>query len=381
VRGAYGVFFEQIGADIIQNTGQPFRYTFTYQTPFSLSDPLRGQAPIPVSVNLKDPQFTGLQQIFYPDPGLRTPYVQHVNLNVQREVVRDLVVQVGYVGKIGRKLIMGYASNPALFAPGATLGNLDSRRIDRSFGSNTLASTRANSSYNALQVEVNKRFSHSFSVQGAYTFSRALDMASANSIGAAVPYVFDLRTQWGPADFQSKHIASFSWIWDLPRLESWHVVARGVAGGWQVNGLVTARSGRPLNMLTGADIALSGTTNQRPNVIGEHRLPDNRSRGDQILAWFNPAAFAQPAAGSYGYVGRNALLGPGAGAANLGLFKNFALPGREGLRLQFRSEFFNVTNAVRLGSPNTTVNAGSRLGRITSASGARVIQFALKMLF
>ena len=145
--------------------------------------------------------------------------------------------------------------------------------------------------------------------------------------------------------------------------------------------MVTARSGRPLNMLTGADTALSGTNNQRPNVIGVHSLPDDRSRGDKILAWFNRAAFANPAAGAYGNVGRNALIGPGATSTNLGLFKNFAIPGREGLRLQFRSEFFNVMNGVNLGSPNTSVNAGARLGLITSASGSRVIQFALKVLF
>jgi hypothetical protein len=296
-------------------------------------------------------------------------------------VVRDLVVQIGYVGKIGRKLLMGHASNPAVFAPGATLGNLDQRRILRGFGANTVAGTEANSSYNALQVEVNKRFSHGFSVQGAYTFSRALDMASANSIGAAVPYVFDLHTQWGLTDFHSKHIASFSWIWDLPRLQSVNGLIRGVAGGWQVNGLVTARSGRPLNMLTGADTALSGTNNQRPNVIGEHRLSSDRSRGEKIQAWFNRAAFAHPQPGAYGNVGRNALLGPGSTSTNLGLFKNFALPWREGLRLQFRSEFFNVMNGVNLGSPNTSVNAGARLGLITSASGSRVIQFALKALF
>jgi hypothetical protein len=276
---------------------------------------------------------------------------------------------------------MGHASNPAVFAPGATLGNLDQRRILRGFGANTVAGTEANSSYNALQVEVNKRFSRGFSVQGAYTFSRALDMASGNSLGGAVPYVFNLHSQWGPADFQSKHIASLSWIWDLPKLQSWNGVLRGIAGGWQANGLVTARSGRPLNMLTGPDIALSGTTNQRPDVIGEHRLPDDRSRGDKILAWFDRNAFAQPRTGAYGNVGRNALLGPGSTATNLGVFKNFALPWREGLRLQFRSEFFNVMNGVNLGSPNTTVNAGVRVGRITSASGSRVIQFALKALF
>ena len=85
VRGAYGIFYETMNSDIIQNTGQPYRYTFTINQPTSLADPLRGQPAIPLVLNLKNPVFTGLQQLFYPEPGLRTPYVQNFNLNVQRE--------------------------------------------------------------------------------------------------------------------------------------------------------------------------------------------------------------------------------------------------------------------------------------------------------
>ncbi len=80
-------------------------------------------------------------------------------------------------------------------------------------------------------------------------------------------------------------------------------------------------------------------------------------------------------------MGRNALLGPASASANAGIFKQFSLPGREGLRLQFRSEFFNVFNSVNLGNPNNSVGAGANMGRITSADDARVIQFALKLLF
>ena len=99
------------------------------------------------------------------------------------------------------------------------------------------------------------------------------------------------------------------------------------------------------------------------------------------MAWFNNAAFAQPAKGTYGNVGRNALLGPGSQNANLALFKTFDVPGHERLRLQFRSEFFSVLNTPNFGDPNVQVSAGARMGRITSAGGARVIQFALKAMF
>jgi hypothetical protein len=152
-----------------------------------------------------------------------------------------------------------------------------------------------------------------------------------------------------------------------------------VAGGWEVNGLVSLRSGTPINVLTGADNAFSGTNNQRPNVIGNPALPDGRSEGAEILAWFDRTAFAAPAPGTYGNAGRNALMGPSSANTNLAVFKNFRLPWREGMQLQFRSEFFNLFNNVNLSNPNGTL--GTNMGRITSAADARVIQFALKLRF
>ncbi|MBI3695756.1 MAG: TonB-dependent receptor [Acidobacteria bacterium] len=381
IRGAYGIFYEAINANIVENDGQPFRYAFTFSAPFSLADPLRGQPPIPLTVNVKNPVFVGQQQITFPDPTLRSPYVQHATLNVQHEVVKDLLVQVGYVGKVSRKLWIGVAGNPAIFGPGATLSNLDQRRIYPSFGDNQKKSTQGNASYSALQIEVNKRFSRGFSMQGAYTWSRSIDLASGIAEGSGVPNVFNLRAQKGLSDFQAKHIASFSWIWDLPRLTSSPLLLRNAAGGWQVNGLVTMRSGTPLNIVLGSDVALTGTPNQRPNVTGNPVLSRDRPRQDQILSWFDRTVFARPATGAFGNVGRNPLIGPPAANTNLGLFKNFSLPGREGLRLQFRSEFFNVFNSVNLGSPNNQLAAGDRMGRITSADSPRQIQFALKVLF
>jgi outer membrane receptor protein involved in Fe transport len=381
VRGAYGIFYETINADIIQNTSQPFNYTFTIQAPFSLTDPLRGQAQPPLFVNFKNPAFVGTQQIFYADPGLRTPYVQQFNLNVQHQVVKDFTVQVGYVGKLGRKLLMGYSPNPAIYTPTATAGNVDQRRLLQPYGNNSEISSRANSNYNGLQVQLNKRFSRGFSMQGAYTFSRSLDIASGFSLGAVVPNVFNLRTQYSLSDFQAKHIGSFSWLWELPRVQRNNALVRGVINGWQLNGLVSARTGLPLNILLGSDRALSGTPSQRPDVIKNPVLSTDRPRGDRILQWFDRAAFALPGIGTYGNTGRNALIGPNSVNTNLALYKNFRLPLRDGMHLQFRSEFFNALNAVNLNNPNSTLSAGANMGRITGAADARVIQFALKLVF
>ncbi|HEU0141230.1 MAG TPA: carboxypeptidase regulatory-like domain-containing protein, partial [Bryobacteraceae bacterium] len=367
LRGGYGLFYETLNADMIQNTMQPYRYSFTINQPYSLSDPLRGQPEIPLTVNLLNPVFTGTPEVFYPDPSLVSPYVQHFNLALQRQVSGDLAVQVAYVGKVGRKLLMGLSDNPAIYGPGATLANINQRRILSGFGNNSIISSRANSSYNALQVEVTKRYGRGFSLQGAYAFSRSLDMASGIALGAAVPNVFDLSTQWGLSDFHAKHVASLSWIWDVPVTGSSSAFVKTVADGWQVNGLITAKSGSPIDARTGADNALSGTPNQRPDVNGDPTLTGDRPKADRINAWFDRTVFGTPMTGTFGNAGRNVLIGPGDFGANVGLFKNFAVPGRERMRVQFRSEFFNLLNWVNLGNPNATLTSGTRMGRITSA--------------
>jgi hypothetical protein len=230
-------------------------------------------------------------------------------------------------------------------------------------------------------MEVKRRMSNGFSVQGAYTLARSIDLFSGVSEGASVPNVFQLASERGLSDFQAKHVLSASWIWDLPRLSAAPSVVRQVAGGWQLNGLYTARSGLPVNSTLGTDVALSGTPSQRPNVSGDPTLSSDRPRASQIQAWFNRTVFSAPPAGTYGDTGRNALLGPPSRAANLGLFKHFAIPGREGMGLEFRSEFFNAFNKVNLSNPNASLSAGAQMGRITSSGSARIIQFALKLRY
>jgi outer membrane receptor protein involved in Fe transport len=380
VRGGFGIFYDLIPADIIQNFSQPFRNQFTFNAPYSLSDPLRGQPPLPLVTNLTNPSFFGLPSFVFPDPGLRTPYIEQVNLSVEREIVRGTVVEVAYVGKFGHKLLYGNETNPAIYSPGETLATENNYRIIPGWGGLADMGTVANSSYNGLQAQGTKRFSHHFSVQGAYTFSKAIDQTSSTSPESAqAPNPFNLRAERGLATFNAAHIASLSWIVDLPLLNGNSATLRLVAGGWQWNGLFSTRTGEPLNATISSDVALSGTGSQRPNVVGDMNLSSDRSLSAKIAQWFNPAAFATPATGTFGNAGRDIVIAPGTATANVALFKSFPVPLREGMKIQFRSEFFNVLNRVNLGNPNTTV--GSSMGRITSAGSARVLQFALKLLF
>ncbi|MGA2268000.1 MAG: carboxypeptidase regulatory-like domain-containing protein [Bryobacteraceae bacterium] len=381
VRGGFGFFYDLIPADLIQNFTQPFRNQFTYNTPYSLSDPLRGQGPLPLTTNVSNPTFFGVPTATFPDPGLRTPYVEQANLSVQREIVRGTVVEVAYVGKFGHKLLYGNEYNPAVYAKGETLATENNYRIYQGWGDIAVMQTSVNSNYHGLQAQGTKRFSHHFSVQGAYTFSKAIDQTSSTSPEsplAANP--FNLAAERGLATFNAKHIMSLSWIVDLPTWNGKPLALRLVAGGWQWNGLFSARTGLSLNETVGStDVALVGTGNQRPNVVGDMSVSSDRDLTSKIAQWFNPAAFATPATGAFGNAGRDLITAPGTATANVALFKSFPVPLREGMKIQFRSEFFNVLNRVNLGNPNTTV--GSSMGRITSAGSARVLQFALKLLF
>jgi outer membrane receptor protein involved in Fe transport len=380
LRGGAGLFYDQIPADIIQNTMQPFRYTFNYNTPYSLSDPLRGQAPLPLTTNVTNPTFVGLPTMVFPDPNLKTPYVEQFNLSVQREIFHDTTVEIAYVGKFGRHLLYATETNPAVYAPGETPSTIDKYRIIPGWGSLAAMQTSASSSYHALQVQGTKRLSHHVSVMGAYTFSKAIDLTSSTSPESPLaPNPFDLAAERGLATFNAKHIASLSWIVDLPSFETRPPVVRGVLGGWEWNGLFTARTGTPVNVTTGTDNALSGTPNQRPNIVGDWQLSDNRPRSALIAQWFNPAAFVAPATGTFGNAGRDIVIGPGSTTTNLALVKNIPVPLWHDGRVQLRSEFFNVFNRVNLSNPSASL--GSSMGRITSAGSARVIQFAVKVLY
>lgn len=387
IRGAFGMFYDATNAQIIQNTGQPFRYTWDISAPYSTTDPLYGQPAIPTVVNLKNPTFVGTQDIIYPDPTTTTPYVMQYNLNVQREVVKDLLIEVGYFGKQSRHLWMGLSPNPAAFtcltgcANPATIANENSRAVIQpgfSVG-NLLNATEGSARYNALEVQVTKRYSHRFSLQGAYTYASSLDDASTLYLSSAAPQPYNLKTQWGPSDFFQRHVASISWIWDLPGTANSNPALRQVVNGWEASGLFAVHSGEPINVKTGVDDALSGTPQQRPDEVGNPDL-SGQSRSQRVAGWYNWQAYGFPTTGTYGNVGRNSLIGPGAATTSFGMFKTFPLRG-EGLRLQFRTEFFNLFNRANYFSPSGNLSAGSSMFAITSADSAREIQFALKLLF
>ena len=149
-------------------------------------------------------------------------------------------------------------------------------------------------------------------------------------------------------------------------------------GGWETNGIVILESGPPFSVLSGRDNSQSGVNRDRADLVGEPTLDPGRARAALIAEYFNKAAFANNAVGTFGNSGRNILRGPGFASVDFGLLKNVALGG--GHRVQFRTEVFNLFNRVNLGNPVNSVSAPN-FAQIISAGSPRVIQLALKYAF
>jgi hypothetical protein len=245
-------------------------------------------------------------------------------------------------------------------------------------GQTTLVEPVGNSTYNAFQWTVEKRFSKGFTVLANYQFSRSIDDTSANKGTGQVrtnpnSQAFDK----GLSDFHRQHTFTFSGLWELPiRFEN--KLAHSLIGGWSLNSILTLYAGQPITIGSGVDNARTGTGGQRADLTGDAILGTGRSRNDQINEWLRRAAFAPNALGTFGNHGRNIFMGPGLANIDMGLGKQFRIT--EGAAATFRFEAFNALNRVNLGNPTTAQNNGNFM-RITSAGDPRILQLALRLTF
>lgn len=320
---------------------------------------------------------------------LRTAYMQHWNLNVQRQLGTNGVLEVAYVGSKGTKLLTARDINQP--QPGVLPQGLPFvPRPDPRFDDIDLLESRANSNYHSLQARFQQRLSRGLSTLVSYTWSKSIDDASNFFSSAGDPNFpqnsYNLRGERGRSNFDVRHRLSASYSYDLPFGKGRKYLANDgwistVLSGWQSFGIVTLQSGRPFTVALLSDIDNSGTgrsilgfgANDRPNVTGDPRL-DQRSPE----RWFNTAAFAFSRPGTFGNVGRNTLDGPGYQNVNVSLLKNTNLSER--FNLQLRAEFFNLFNHPNFNLPDNFLGSPT-FGRINSARDPRHVQFGVKLLF
>ena len=368
--------------------GQPFFADVTaFGTP-NLIDPwstVPGGSPFPYKYDPAKPLFSLPLTASWISGNLATPFVQQYNFTIQQQLMKDLSLQVAYVGNTSRKLFSQRDANAPIFTPGrSTAANVNDRRpyLPGVFGQISDIQTAANGHYDSLQVTANRRFAHGFSILASYTFAKSIDEANddvQDNTNTLMQDSNNRKNERGPSSFDTRHVFVASYMWELPKTTRWGVVGQQILSGWNINGITRADSGNAFNVLTGTDTNLDGaSTYDRPNLIGNPVLSSSRTRDERIARFFNTAAFGPVTLGSVGSVGRNIQHGPGSINWNFSVFKNFRIA--EQKRLQFRSEFFSLFNHTNLANPNTTMS-NANFGRILNSSGARVVQFGLKFIY
>ena len=410
VTSAYGIFYEpyytgQGGPLQTPISAPPYLGTPQVSLP-NFGDPFNGNPPVSGSYS------TPLTNLTLA-PNMTLPYTQDWDLNLQKSLGRDFLFEIGYVGTKGTHLPRFIEANPAVFVPGYVSGqpisnssNADQRRLysgctlaDPSsnciFSSTGEIASIADSSYDALETSLQKRFSHGVSFLASYTWSKAIDDASSfNMTGSAAKPVagendlaqnpFDLGAERGLSMFDARHRFVFSYTWALPFWAVGREWYKHAFGGWQLNGIVTMMSGTPFTVFDSNDVAaqgsapeITGFSAQRPNLVG-----NPNSGPHTVTDWLNANAFQQldpvADAGQFGTAGRNIAIGPSYKNWDFSAMKNFHLT--ESKSLQFRAELFNFLNHPNFRLPDSDISSPT-FNQILSARDPRQVQFALKFMF
>ncbi|HTP36718.1 MAG TPA: TonB-dependent receptor [Candidatus Acidoferrales bacterium] len=364
LRGGYGIFYE------VESSGNRVNHNMV---PYTLSetvfnDGLRTMATFfvgrPIGGSATAASLTGGY------PNMPMGYDQHWSFGVQRELPHDSVMEVNYVANKGTNL---YDANP-INNPPAGPGAIQARRPLPTFGSITYNGQDASSRYHALQAKFQKRFSGGLWYLVSYTWSKSITTSNVPAVGGNYAYERALT------GFDIPQNLTASVGYELPvgkgkkLLGSANRAVDAALGGWQLQGIVVLRSGRPYTPTISRDAANTGIGGQRPIRIGSGKL-DNPT----IANWFDKTAFMLPATYTYGNSGGDILREDRFKNLDLSLFKQFTFTER--VRLQFRAEAFNLTNSPSFSAPGTNIDTASG-GVVTSTiSTPRNIQFGLKLIF
>ena len=293
----------------------------------------------------------------------RTPYTMEYLLNVQRQLSGNWVVEAGYLGSLSHHLYGFQNANSAI--PG-TVGSALSRTPFSNFGVIQLVADGGNGNYNAGSVKLTRRFTAGMSLITSYTFAKSIDDTSGvrtQGYDTLFPQNSDcIECERGLSSFDTRHRFVTSVVYDLPvgkgrALNVGNAVANAVAGGWEIGGIWTAQSGVP-QVITIGGVDRSGTGNGYDRPIAT--LTSSGYVSSPVPSrWYDPAAFVEAPAGTYGNVGRNTMVGPGILALDFDAHKEFHMPHSEHHVLQFRFEAFNVMNHPVWSAPNGNILAGA----------------------
>jgi hypothetical protein len=419
IRGGYGIYYDRISTryantqlldypylalavGVVNPAGAPFRPFASPFVPVPLPNqfPVNPTIPSPLSpLTLVGVPISGI----YIDPNLRTPYIQQYNLNVQWEFAKNTVLEIGYVGNKGTKLLQVITLNQPVYNAAtnsfvAPFGTTLSTQKNVAGGIQQVQSS-SNSHYDSLQASVARRLERGLQFLAAYTFGKSIDYYSGSAVNelAAVPGdQFNWRTNRGRSDFDRTHRFVFSFVYDLPKFDFNSKALNRVFNDFQFNGILTLQSGLPYSIVDIVGNQIIQRANYAPGFTGNPQL--SGSAESRLNQYFNTSAFVasrpilsgasvgtvnnptfDPRA-PFGNTGRNAFTGPGQKNLDFAVVK--FIPVTERARGEFRAEFFNIFNWANFANPNNNIAVPLTFGKITSTSaGPRVIQFALKLNF
>jgi len=313
------------------------------------------------------------------DIGYRAePYVQQWNFSIQQALTGSTVLELGYIGSKGTRMVFYSQGNQAALDPDPTHPTLLVSRQPFPLWGSEMRTTQnqGNSTYHAGFVKVERRLSRGLSLLAHYTFSKSLALNS--DINESVSNFYNVSLDKGRGLSDIRHYAVIAGTWEIPAGRGKAFLRSGllstILGDWSLNSIVSMRGGFPISVYAQGDVCNCAAYSQRAQQMGDPLSGFTRSREQ----WFNTAAFVQPAPGTFGNSGHNILSGPGSASVSLSVFRT--IPLGEKPRLQFRSEFFNLLNRANFGEPGSTVRS-TNYGVITSAADPRIIQLALKFLF
>jgi hypothetical protein len=374
VRAGYGVFFgpgqnDDVFAPI-DNAGA--RTTLTRNEAATLSYPIEPFLSTAASVGVaaRAVDETRVDQ-----------YAEHYSLTIQQALPWRLTTQIGYMGNQGHHMLDRNNINNIDPATG--------RRPLPQFGRVDSKSSGSNTNFNGLQFSLYRRASGGLQLGTQYMWSHSFDEGSLGGGESTAPQNASCRRcEYGPTNQDVRHTLTVNGAYELPfgRDGNGSGVVHYLLGGWTASGLMQARTGRPLTITASrgaGDLPDGNNANQRADrVAGVDLYPATQTPE----MWFNPAAFALPAPGTWGNAGRNIVRAPGLFQVDLALQKRFVMSGPR--NFEFRMEAFNAFNRVNLGAPGTAVTSPASFGRITGplnrgygTGTARQMQFMLRMNF
>jgi hypothetical protein len=326
------------------------------------------------------------------DENFRPPESWQWNVTVSREVFKNTVAELSYIGNHGshiwrrgvnvnevppeRRAVVVAARNASNAQDVA-----NANRIFPNLGGITMSESNGESDYKALQLWVNRRFTNRLSWQVAYTWSHATSNVPLTSFTSGTTDPFNFNLDRGDSDLDRRHMLVSNAVYSLPSFKKWGSVASSLLGNWQINGILTLLSGTPLDVTTGLNGNYFGLASSAPGGFRADLVPGVPIylHGADKTKYLNPAAFALPAPGVFGNLRRGTVRQPGLKNVDFSVAKNWKLKEKYGI--QFRAEMFNLFNTTNFNGFVPGLNSGNVFGTLNTDRGPRNIQFGVKFTF